>query len=71
MTGKKESSKTIFDEIVMSKIYFIRGQKVMLDGDLPELYGTETKKLKLQVNRNQQCFPELFMFELTKKEYDA
>jgi phage regulator Rha-like protein len=71
MTVGQEGLIMISDEIVMSKIYFMRGQKVMLDGDLAELYGTETKKLKQQVNRNQQRFPEPFMFELTKEEYDA
>lgn len=40
------------DEIVMSKIFYIRGQKVMLDSDLAELYGVETKRLKEQVKRN-------------------
>ncbi|UEG55040.1 ORF6N domain-containing protein [Mucilaginibacter daejeonensis] len=52
----------------MSKIYLIRGQKVMLDADLAELYGTETKKLKQQVNRNLERFPSHYMFELTKEE---
>jgi hypothetical protein len=56
------------DEALVSKIYFIRGQKVMLDRDLAELYGVETKQLKRQVNRNIDRFPEDFMFELTKEE---
>ncbi|MBK7668461.1 MAG: ORF6N domain-containing protein [Sphingobacteriaceae bacterium] len=54
----------------MNKIYFIRGQKVMLDSDLAELYGVETKQLKRQVNRNIQRFPSDFMFELTEKEFE-
>lgn len=58
----------IADEIVMNKIYVIRNQKVMLDRDLAELYGVETKQLKRQVNRNITRFPEDFMFELTKEE---
>ncbi|AUP80136.1 ORF6N domain-containing protein [Flavivirga eckloniae] len=58
------------DEVVMSKIYYIRGQKVMLDSDLAELYEVETKQLKRQVRRNIERFPEDFMFELTKLEFD-
>jgi len=60
---------TILDEVVMSKIYLIRGQKVMLDTDLAELYGVETKRLKEQVRRNIERFPDDFMFELTQDEY--
>ena len=56
------------DEVVMSKIYLIRGSKVMLDMDLAELYGVETKVLKQAVRRNIERFPEDFMFELTMEE---
>ena len=56
------------DEVIISKIYFIRGQKVMLDEDLAELYQVETKQLKRQVRRNIDRFPEDFMFELTVEE---
>ena len=52
----------------MSKILYIRGQKVMLDSDLADLYGVETKRLKEQVKRNINRFPERFMFELSKQE---
>lgn len=48
----------------MSKIYLIRGQKVMLDRDIAELYGTETKRVNEQVSRNPERFPENFMFQL-------
>ena len=54
--------------IIENKIYEIRGQKVMLDFDLAELYGVETKRLKEQVRRNIERFPAEFMFELTKEE---
>jgi hypothetical protein len=54
--------------IIENKIYEIRGQKVMLDFDLAEMYGVETKRLKEQVRRNIERFPAEFMFELTKKE---
>ncbi|MHB1279172.1 MAG: ORF6N domain-containing protein [Bacteroidia bacterium] len=56
------------EEVIMNKIYFIRGHKVMLDRDLAELYGVETKQLKRQVRRNAARFPEDFMFELTAEE---
>lgn len=57
------------EEAIISKIYIIRGEKVMLDRDLAELYGVETKNLKRQVRRNITRFPEDFMFELTLKEF--
>lgn len=63
------SDITIPDELVMSKIYVIRNVKVMLDRDLAELYGVETKHLKRQVKRNKFRFPEDFMFELTSQEF--
>jgi hypothetical protein len=57
------------NEIILKKIYRIRGEKVMLDKDLAELYGVLTKVLKQAVRRNMNRFPEDFMFELTKKEF--
>lgn len=54
--------------IIENKIYEIRGQKVMLDFDLAEMYGVETKRLKEQVRRNIERFPAEFMFELTKED---
>ena len=56
-------------EQISSRIYFIRGQRVMLDRDLAELYGVETKRLKEQVRRNIERFPDDFMFELSKSEF--
>jgi len=50
------------DNVILSKIYRIRGQKVMLDNDLGELYGLQTKVLKQAVRRNIDRFPEDFMF---------
>ena len=58
----------ITEKVIESKIYFIRGQKVMIDSDLAEMYGVETRRLKEQVKRNRDRFPEDFMFELTAKE---
>lgn len=66
---KKNLLVTIPDEVVMEKIYVIRGKKVMLDRDLAELYEVETRRLKEQVRRNMDRFPEDFMFELTEKEH--
>ncbi len=58
------------DDVVMNKIYFIRGQKVMLDRDLAELYGVETKVLKQAVRRNIARFPDDFMFEMSNVELE-
>ena len=56
---------------IPTKIYELRGQKVMLDFDLSELYETETKRLKEAVRRNIERFPTDFMFELTRHEYNS
>ena len=58
-------------QAIQSKIYEIRGQRVMLDFDLAELYGIETKYLKRSVKNNIRRFPSDFMFELTKEEFDS
>lgn len=58
------------DELVMNKICLIRGQKIMLDRDLAELYDVETKVLNQAVKRNSDRFPADFMFQLTKKEFE-
>lgn len=58
-------------QMIERRIYLIRGQKVMLDQDLAELYEVETKRLNEQVKRNPQRFPEDFMFQLTKEEHDS
>lgn len=55
---------------IQSKIYEIRGQRVMLDFDLAELYQVETRTLKQAVRRNIERFPEDFMFEITESEYN-
>src|SRR5581483_9054008 len=65
-----ENTSLLADEIIMGKIYFMRGHKVMLDRDLAALYQVETKQLKRQVNRNKERFPEDFMFELTPTELE-
>ena len=58
-------------EVVMSKIYELRGQKVKLDRDLAELYDVKAIRLREQVKRNSEKFPEHFMFQLTKKKPTA
>jgi hypothetical protein len=57
--------------LVQNKIYTIRGQKVMLDFDLAEMYKVETKYLKRSVRANIKRFPSDFMFELTKNEWEC
>jgi hypothetical protein len=56
-------------QIIKSKIRIIRGNKVMLDRDLAELYGVETRVLKQAVRRNIKRFPDDFMFQLSKEEF--
>ena len=67
---KTSSSNSLPDETIISKIYFIRGQKVMLDRDLAEMYGVETRRLNEQVKRNSDRFPADFMFQLTQAEIE-
>ena len=77
MTMSKKNSKSIIvgtdikTEIVTNMIFLVRGQKVMFDSHLASLYGVETKQLKRAVKRNFARFPEDFMFELTKDEYES
>ena len=59
------------DEAIISKIYVIRGKKVMIDRDLAELYGVETRVLNQAVRRNGKRFPGDFMFQMTKEEMDG
>jgi hypothetical protein len=58
------------DDVIVSKIYLIRGKKVMLDRDLASLYNVDTKQLKRAVRRNIERFPDDFMFELSKEELE-
>jgi len=58
------------DELIASKVMLIRGQKVMLDQDLAELYGVTTGNLNKAVARNIRRFPEDFMFRLNKEEFN-
>lgn len=60
----------IAEEIIVSKIYNVRGKHVLLAQDLAELYDVETRVINQQVKRNIRRFPERYMFQLTKDEYD-
>jgi len=68
--SNSESTLVIPDEVILNKIYFIRESKVMLDSDLAELYGVETRRLNEQVKRNLSRFPEDFMFQLSDDEFN-
>ena len=60
----------VAEQKILNKIHVIRGQKVMIDEDLAEMYKVETKRLNEQVKRNIKRFPKDFMFILTNKEFD-
>ena len=65
---KKDEIMKVSHESLVKKIYIIRGQKVMLDFELAEIYGYETKRFNEQVKRNIEKFDEDFMFQLTDEE---
>ncbi|WP_225876511.1 ORF6N domain-containing protein [Pedobacter psychrodurus] len=67
----KQMLPIIPDNIVVNKIHEVRGQKVMLDSDLAELYGVETKVLNQSIRRNIERFPIDFMFQLTDEEWEG
>ena len=67
--AKEVKKLTSEDEIIISKIYFIRDKKIMLDKDLAELYDVTTGNLNKAVKRNVKRFPEDFMFQLTEAEF--
>jgi len=68
--ARGSSQLAIPDEIITKKIYLVRDKKVMLDEDLADLYGVTTGNLNKAVHRNISRFPEDFMFQLTKHEFD-
>jgi ORF6N domain len=65
------SNLAIATESIERRILLVRGQKVMLDADLADLYGVETKALNRAVRRNIERFPEDFMFQLTADEFEG
>ena len=68
--ARKELQALVAEQKILNRIYAIRGQKVMLDEDLAEMYGVETRRLNEQLKRNIKRFPKDFMFTLTAKEYE-
>ncbi|MHC4455108.1 MAG: ORF6N domain-containing protein, partial [Planctomycetota bacterium] len=71
MKKQKDTEKTLVpQEIIEGKILLIKGKKIMLDSDLAMLYGVETKQLTRQVRRNIDRFPNDFMFQLSRDEYN-
>ncbi len=72
MSDEKSQPKNLsIVESIADKIYFVRGQRVMLDSDLAEIYSVTTKRLNEQVKRNIDRFPEDFMFQLTEQEFES
>lgn len=69
--NKEIIPEEVAEQLIKSKIYVIRGVKVMLDKDLAELYQTPTKSLNLAVRRNLERFPKDFMFQLSDEEYES
>jgi len=67
--SKKEIQSIVIEQQVLSRIYVVRGEKVMIDRDLAELYNIETKRLKEAVKRNIERFPKDFMFQMTVVEF--
>ena len=67
--ANKDIQVLVLEQKILSKIYVIRGQKVMLDADLAVMYRVETRRLNEQVKRNKRRFPRDFMFTLTEGEY--
>ena len=67
--AKQELQALVIEQKILNKIYIIRGEKVMLDRDLAELYGVETKVFNQSIKRNIERFPKDFMFALSEKEW--
>jgi phage regulator Rha-like protein len=70
MKKTKTKTKIMSRGIIESRIFLIRGKNVMIDNDLAELYGVETKQLTRQVRRNIKRLPSDFMFQLSRDEYN-
>ncbi len=68
--AKKELLALVAEQKILNRIYFLRGQKIMLDEDLAEMYKVETRRLNEQVKRNAGRFPKDFMFTITAKDYE-
>ena len=69
--AKEELQALVMEQKILNRIYVVRGEKIMLDRDLAELFGVETRVLKQAVKRNIERFPKDFMFGMTNKEIDS
>lgn len=69
--AKKELQMLVMERKILNRIYIVRGQKVMLDSDLAEMYKVETRRLNEQVKRNKSRFPKDFMFMLSEREFNG
>ena len=67
--AKKELQALVIEQKILNRIYVVRGEKVMLDRDLAEMYGVETRVLNQSIKRNLNRFPKDFMFQLSDKEF--
>jgi phage regulator Rha-like protein len=67
--AKKELQALVAEQKILNRIYVIRAEKVMLDRDLAEMYGVETRVLNQSIKRNLNRFPKDFMFQLSEKEF--
>jgi hypothetical protein len=70
LAAMKVNTDILIQERIARSIFIVRNQKVLMDSDLAELYGVETKRLNEQVKRNLERFPEDFMFQLTEEEWE-
>jgi len=70
LDAMKVNTEMITQERIARSIFIVRNQKVLMDCDLAELYGVETKRLNEQVKRNAERFPEDFIFQLTEEEWE-
>ncbi len=68
--AKKEFEALVAEQKILNRIYIVRGEKIMLDKDLAELYGVQTKVFNQSVKRNVERFPRDFMFQLSLKEWE-
>ena len=66
---KKELEALVMEQKILNRIYVVRGEKIMLDRDLAELYNVETRVLNQSIKRNIKRFPKDFMFQLSEKEF--
>ena len=71
MASEGNQELSLIVESIADKIYFVRGQRVMFDSDLAEVYSVTTKRLNEQVKRNIERFPEDFMFQLTEQVFES